>query len=124
MVVSGWVRVFHNKSEALLTSTTAGIGEAMLRRVPVLGNEQQDFRDLGLLMVRLMERATSLLDPTSLELRNPERWKEPIKSFLQRTVNSNSAELLKVRAIKCVELDFNINNIGYILTPLSGHLLF
>lgn len=96
----------------------------MLRRVPVLGNEQQDFRDLGLLMVRLMERATSLLDPTSLELRNPERWKEPIKSFLQRTVNSNSAELLKVRAIKCVELDFNTNNIGYILTPLSGHLLF
>jgi len=92
--------------------------------VLVLGNKQQDFRNLGLLIIRLIERTTSLLDPTSLELRNPERWKEPIKSFLQKTVNSNSAELLKVQAIKYVELDFNINNIGYILILLSGYLLF
>jgi len=71
-----------------------------------------------------MERATNLLDPTLLELRNPKRWKELIKSFLQKTISLNSAELLKVRAIKYVKLDFNINNIRYILILLSGYLLF
>lgn len=48
-------------------------------------------------MLKLMELSTSLFEPESLTLRNPERWGDAIKNFLQITQTATSEELRKVR---------------------------
>lgn len=68
----------------------------MVNHIPRLGNEQRDYKALGVLMVRLMERGTNLEHPDSLELQHPERWDDSIKQFLQETSHSNGEELQKV----------------------------
>lgn len=50
-------------------------------------------------MLKLMELSTSLMNPESLTLRNPERWGAAIKSFLQVTQTATSEELRKVRDV-------------------------
>lgn len=69
----------------------------MLKGVTSEGDQQRDYRSLGLLMIRLMERSTSLEDPDSIELRSPELWDQQIKDFLKETSNSSGETLQKVR---------------------------
>lgn len=68
----------------------------MLKAVASSGNEQEDFRALGLLMVRLMEFGTSLQDPDLLELRRPEEWDKQIVSFLKKTGHCSGEVLQQV----------------------------
>lgn len=68
----------------------------MLSNVASSGNEQQDFRALGLLMVRLMELGTSLQTPELVELQHPELWNNNITSFLRKTTHCPAENLLKV----------------------------
>lgn len=68
----------------------------MLRGIAKSGNKQKDFRSLGLLMVRLMERSTNLQSPDSLELQNPEKWDDSIKNFLKETAWSPGEVLQEV----------------------------
>ncbi len=68
----------------------------MLSNVASSGNEQQDFRALGLLMVRLMELGTSLQTPELVELQHPELWNNNITSFLRKTTHCSAENLLKV----------------------------
>ncbi len=71
----------------------------MLSDVASAGVEKQDLRDLGLLMIRLMELGTSLTNPKSLELQAPEKWKDQIKIFLRKTQECSGETLLQVRGI-------------------------
>lgn len=50
-------------------------------------------------MMELMEPETSLLDPGSITLQHPEKWKDSlgIKSFLAATNESRLVDLEKVR---------------------------
>ena len=83
----------------------------MLRGVPKSGNEQKDFRSLGLLMVRLMERSTSLDNSDSLELKHPEKWDDPIKSFLNGTARLPGEALQDVRVISDCSTTLTVKNI-------------
>ena len=66
----------------------------------LLRGKQQDFRALGLLMVQLMEWGTSLRSPDSFTLQDPNKWEEPIKSFLQKTQPATGEELQKVNQMR------------------------
>ena len=79
----------------MLTSK-AYVGSAVVEGAPSVGNEQKDLRDLGLLMVRLMELGTSLKNPGSLGLLYLKRWDEATKYFLESTARSPLAELRQV----------------------------
>ena len=68
----------------------------MLKGAPSNGNEQHDLRALGLLMFQLMELHTSLQDPNTVELQQPEKWDPEIKNFLSDTAESSGQELQKV----------------------------
>ena len=57
-----------------------------------------DFRDLGSLMMRIMEPGTSLSKPESLTLECPEKWDEPVKTFLKKTASASGADLRKVNS--------------------------
>ena len=59
----------------------------MLHDVVSSGNEKEDFRDLGRLMIRLMELGHSLVNPRALELEDPGKWNDQIKSFLHKLAN-------------------------------------
>ncbi len=74
----------------------------MLNGVANEGDQQRDYRSLGLLMIRLMERSTSLEDPDSVELRNPELWDQQIRDFLKETSNSSGETLQKVGGMTCI----------------------
>ena len=63
------------------------------------GNEQQDLRALSLLVVRLLERSTSLQSPDLLELENPGKWDDAIKTFIQETASSSAEVLQKVSIV-------------------------
>ena len=69
----------------------------MLKGTDSSQNEQEDFQALGLLMIRLMEKGTSLQHPDSIELRKPEEWDEEIKDFLNKTTYSPGDVLQKVQ---------------------------
>ena len=47
-------------------------------------------------MIRLMELSTALIAPDHLELKNPEKWKDEIKSFLQKTKECSGETLQRV----------------------------
>ncbi|KAL6716966.1 hypothetical protein ACLMJK_004879 [Lecanora helva] len=68
----------------------ANIGESMSKDIPFAENERQDFQDLGLLMVRLMEAGTG---HDGLELMKPEKWNNEIKRFLKKTQECSGEEL-------------------------------
>ena len=57
---------------------------------------QDDYKALGLLMVRLMEPGTSHTNPDTLELREPQKWDSAIKSFLRETALSAGDKLRAV----------------------------
>lgn len=64
-------------------------------------NEQQerkDVKDLGLMMIEMMQPETSLTDPKTSSLRYPEKWEEAtgIKSFLIATKTSSLQDLAHV----------------------------
>ena len=71
----------------------------MLRGDVKSGNEQRDIRSIGLLVVRLLERSTSLQNPDSLDLENPGKWDDAIKSFIQETASSSAEVLQKVSKV-------------------------
>ena len=68
----------------------------MLNDVASLGVEQEDYRALGRLMVRLMERGTSMVDPSAVILKNPNAWNKGITGFLSKTTHLSGESLLKV----------------------------
>ena len=77
------------------------------------GNEaQNDYRALGLLMVKLMEPDTSLANPDTLELQNPDEWDSAIKDFLGKTAKSPGKELRKVGSATSWLNVAHANNIG------------
>lgn len=78
---------------------TANIGQSLLEHAATSEAKDRDIRDIGRLMLKLMELSTSLFDPESLTLRNPERWGGAIKNFLQITQTATSEDLRKVRDI-------------------------
>lgn len=51
-------------------------------------------------MVQLMEWGTSLRSPDSFTLQDPNKWEEPIKSFLQKTQPATGEELQKVNQMR------------------------
>ena len=64
----------------------------MLRgRITDEQQERKDVRDVGLMMIEMMEPETSLTDPETSSLRYPEKWEEAtgIKSFLCATETSS-----------------------------------
>ena len=96
----------------MLTYLAADIGKSMLNNVASSGNEQQDCRALGLLMVRLMEHGTSLQNPDLGELQHPELWNDNITSFLQKTTHCSAEILLKVYFLKIqVKLLINVGRL-------------
>ncbi len=77
----------------------ANVGESMLRGC--LSNEQherKDIKDVGLMMMEMMEPETSLTNPESLSLRVPEKWEEAtgIRDFLNATRTSSLLDLRNV----------------------------
>lgn len=68
----------------------------MLRDLSRAKGERQDIRAIGLIMIRLMEFKTSLQNPNSLVLQQPEKWNGDIKEFLIKTDSSSSEDLEKV----------------------------
>ena len=56
-----------------------------------------DIKCIGTIMMELMEPATSILDPCSTVLKNPEKWRDEsgIKDFLAATQDNNSLRQLK-----------------------------
>ena len=86
----------HSDPRGVADESVAYIGSAVMRGVPAVGKEQTDIRALARLMIRFMEPGTNLIDPDSRELRDPDRWDETTKRFLERTDHSSSDELLKV----------------------------
>ena len=68
----------------------------MLDDVAILGNERQDYRDLGFLMLQLLELGTSLTTPAVLELKSPEKWNEPLKTFFHKTQECSGEALRQV----------------------------
>ena len=79
----------------------ANIGQSVLANTTSTKNEQKDYRALGLLMVRLMEFGTSLRNPDSLVLENPEAWSESIKAFVRETTQTQGSSLQKVPTFGC-----------------------
>ena len=62
-------------------------------------NKQQDIRDMGLIMIRLIELQTSLNDPKSLKLQNFDDSNSNLvkaQQFLNRTNDTPSEDLEKV----------------------------
>ena len=74
----------------------AEIGPAMLRGTPVQEGGRVDYRALGLLMIRLMEPSTSMLDPETLSLSKPDLWDDRVKGFLAKTSSASGDVLRKV----------------------------
>ena len=68
----------------------------MLRREEAAGNEQKDFRALGLFLMQIKERETSLKDPNSLEPQKPDEWTDSLKDFLKKTAEASGQELQEV----------------------------
>ena len=68
-------------------------------RCNIENHESKDVKSVGTLMMELMEPETSLLDPGSITLQHPEKWKDSlgIKSFLAATNESRLVDLEKVR---------------------------
>lgn len=64
----------------------ANIGHSILLNILRTEVQQDDIQDIGHIMVRLMELRTNLKNSRSLELQEPEKWDEPIKQFLHKTV--------------------------------------
>lgn len=64
--------------------------------------ERVDVRAVGLMMIELMEPETSLRDPASLVLKNPEKWLEGwgIRDFLSSTGTARLEELIRVGLIQ------------------------
>jgi hypothetical protein len=57
--------------------------------------ERKDVKDVGLMMIEMMEPETSLTDPETSSLRYPEKWQDAtgIKSFLCATKTSSLQDL-------------------------------
>jgi len=57
--------------------------------------ERKDVKDVGLMMIEMMEPETSLTDPETSSLRYPEKWQDAtgIKSFLCATETSSLQDL-------------------------------
>lgn len=75
---------------------TADVGAAMSRAVPSSGNEQQDFRALRRLMVRILEPETNFIDPEALDLKHPNLCDDSTKEFLSKLASSSGSEISKV----------------------------
>lgn len=71
----------------------------MLDDAKSLGNEKQDFRDMGLLALRLMELGTSLTKPGLFELQHPEEWGDGIKAFLRKTQDCSGETIQQVKRV-------------------------
>ena len=56
---------------------------------------QKDVSSVGTIMMEIMEPATFLTNPESIELQYPERWNDSleIKSFLSATAKADLARL-------------------------------
>jgi len=101
----GKVRAQRRKAWLILA---ANVGESMLRsRQTNETHERKDIRDLGLMMVEMMEPETSLMNAQTLDLRSSERWEEAtgIKSFLNATKTSSLQDLRNVgsQSLRCDE---------------------
>ena len=82
-------------------NTIANVGECFLQKnryTEITGRE--DIKAIGYMMMELMEVKTSVLQPNSVELKNPEAWKDTtgIKDFLASTQHKSLAELRVVSA--------------------------
>ena len=64
---------------------------------PTQEQKQEDVQRIGLIMIEIMEPATSLEDPGSTTLRYPERWSgsTEILAFLSAIADRCSARALK-----------------------------
>lgn len=60
--------------------------------------KQKDIRNVGTMMMEIMEPATSLEDGESIVLQHPERWGQTgeIKTFLRATATASVRELKDV----------------------------
>jgi hypothetical protein len=84
----------------------ANIGESFVRkRYITVENKSYDVCSLGFVMVELMEPTTYILDPYSTELRNPEKWRDGIKNFL------NATQKLPLEQLKYVRVPYRIRGI-------------
>jgi hypothetical protein len=57
---------------------------------------QSDLHNLGAMLVELMEPATSLATPGTINLKTPERWSKELKDFIQSSATANSNALAQV----------------------------
>ena len=81
----------HDISPSGAHSTAANIAESILeRRILSPGKADIDTKCIGIVMMELMEPATSVLDPETTVLAAPEKWRDElgIKDFLAATQNS------------------------------------
>jgi hypothetical protein len=77
------------QSQRLLTSL-ANIGSSLIRQQPsTYAKREKDVRDLGVVMMELMEPETYMLNANSVVLKNPQCWSDKcgIKDFLAATQN-------------------------------------
>ncbi|MCJ1360236.1 MAG: hypothetical protein MMC33_010239 [Icmadophila ericetorum] len=83
----------------------ANVAEAILeRKVFSAVMAMADIKCIGTIMMELMEPATSILDPCSTVLKNPEKWRDEsgIKDFLAATQDNNSLRQLKETHGSCL----------------------
>lgn len=75
---------------------TANIAESILER-KVFSDKRgsSDIKSIGTIMVELMEPATSILDPSSTVLEEPDKWRDEvgIKDFLAATQRDSLSRL-------------------------------
>jgi len=78
-----------------------------------------DIKGIGVIMVELMEPTTSILNPSSTVLKNPEKWRDElgIKDFLAATQRDSLTQLKTVShlsKLKTMYTDINT------LAPVSA----
>jgi hypothetical protein len=59
-------------------------------------NRCDDSRPLAHLLFKVMEPGSSMADPQTLQLRNPQKWSECIKAFLERASKGSLTNLSQV----------------------------
>ena len=108
----------------LMLMSTANIGSSMLQYQDKPAAKRQDLTTLGRLLFRLMELGTSLKDPETLVLVDPDAWDKEIKDFLQATSTGPSLLVLtQVGSKDCVTVMFTLNPIASFSSKISRDFL-
>ena len=71
----------------------ANVGDSMMRG---LKPSQSNLKAVGAMLVELMEPATSLAAPGSIQLKTPERWGNDLNDFITLSATAMSKVLFQV----------------------------